>query len=149
MSLAMASIDRSPLNFLPLMKKVGVESTPSFSDGAVAHLLDAVQHLLIRQAGVERLFGEAELFGDSLERLDRLFHHPFALLGEQRLDDRHEFVVAGASRQHEAGCGERIEWKFPEYEAHLAGVDVTLLQFGKGRLPRNARNVGRSSKRIR
>ena len=57
-----------------------------------------------------------------------------ALLGEQRLDHRHVFVLAGAARQHEAGRRERIERKFAEDEAHLAGIDVALLQFRKGRL---------------
>ena len=81
--MASISIDWSPLSFLPLMKKVGVEFTPSLLGGAVAHLLDAVEHLLIRQALVEGLLGEAELLGDVAQRRDRRFHHPFALLGEQ------------------------------------------------------------------
>ena len=84
----MASIDRSPTSRLPLMKKVGVELTASLSDGVVAHRLDVVEHLLIRQAGVEGLLGEAELLGDRLQRFDRLLHHPIGLLGEQRLDHR-------------------------------------------------------------
>src|ERR1700722_1569661 len=115
--------------------------------GAVAHLLDAVEHLLIRQAVVEGLLGKAELLGDIAQRLDRFLHHPFALLGEQRLDDRHEFVLAGAARQHEAGRGERVERKLAENETHLAGVDVAFLQFGKGGF-RKVRAVRTGQRRV-
>src|SRR5712692_9983982 len=90
-------------------------------------LLDAVEHLLIRQALVEALLGEAGLLGDPQQRLQRLLGHPLLLLGKERLDQREKFVLAGATRQHGAGGGQRIEREFPENEADLAGVDVFLL----------------------
>src|SRR5262249_2710140 len=39
-------------------------------------LLEGVEHLLIREAFVERLLGEAGLFGDGKHGLERLLHHP-------------------------------------------------------------------------
>src|SRR6202158_908048 len=92
--------------------------------GVVAHRLDVVEHLLIRQAAVEGFLGEAELLGDRLERLDRLLHGPVGLLGKQRFDNRLVFVLAGAARQHEARRGDGVERKFAHHVAHFAGVDV-------------------------
>src|SRR5262245_22321092 len=53
---------------------------------AVAHRVDAVEHLLVGEAGLETLLGEAVLLGDPEQRLERLLHHPVLLLGEQRVD---------------------------------------------------------------
>ncbi len=36
--------------------------------------------------------------------------------------------LSGAARQHEGGGGQRVEREFAEDEAHLAGVDVALLE---------------------
>src|SRR5262245_30764160 len=91
-------------------------------------LLEGVEHLLIREAFVERLLGEAGLLGDGKHGLERLLHHPILLLRKEGFDQREKFVVAGTARQHGGGGRERIERKFPEDEAHLAGVDVFLLR---------------------
>src|SRR5262249_15741417 len=99
-----------------------------------AGFLDAGEHLLIRQAFVEALLGEAGLLGDGEHRLQRLLHHPVLLLREEGLDQRKIFVLAGAARQHGGGGGQRVERKFPENEANLAGIDVFLLQLRVRRL---------------
>ena len=78
MTLSISSIDRAPEAFCPLMKKVGVEFDLELVGGAVAHPFDAVEHLLIRQAGLEALLGEAGLLGDVEQRPERLFHRPLA-----------------------------------------------------------------------
>src|SRR6516165_711545 len=101
-------------------------------------LLEGVEHLLIREAFVKRLLGEAGLLGDGKHGLERLLHHPILLLRKEGFDQREKFVVAGAARQHGGGGRERIEGKFPEDEAHLAGVDVFLLHLGVGGLVKMA-----------
>src|SRR6516162_10742046 len=101
-------------------------------------LLEGVEHLLIREAFVERLLGEAGLFGDGKHGLERLLHHPILLLRKERFDQREKFLVAGTARQHGGGRRERIERKFPEDEAHLTGVDVFLLELGVGGLVKMA-----------
>src|SRR6266566_8570855 len=95
---------------------------------------DALLHLVIRKALIEGLLGEAGLLGDREHRLQRLLHHPILLLREEGVDQREIFVLAGAAREHRGGEGERIERKFPEDEAHLAGIDVFLLHLGVGGL---------------
>src|SRR5262249_8740374 len=67
---------------------------------AVLRFLEAVEYLLIRQAFIEALLGEAGLLGNGEHRLQRLLHHPLLLLREQRVDQREVFVLAGAARQH-------------------------------------------------
>ena len=74
------------------------------------------------------------LLGDRHELRDRLLDRPLGLLLKQRLDQRIEFVLVGAARQHRGAGGQRIEREFAEDEAHLAGVDVALLQFRIGGL---------------
>src|SRR5271167_674664 len=61
----------------------GCRVHPELVDGMVAHRLDGVETLLIREARIETVFGHAELFGDFLERRQRFFDHPIDLFGEQ------------------------------------------------------------------
>src|SRR6185295_11690726 len=51
-------------------------------DGPLADAFDAVEHLLIREASIERLLGEARLLGDGEQRRDGLFDRPLPLLPE-------------------------------------------------------------------
>src|SRR5712691_1635020 len=53
-----------------------------------AHVLDAIEELLILQALVEALLAQPSLLGDGKERLQRPLHHPILLLRKQRLDHR-------------------------------------------------------------
>src|SRR5438034_1313102 len=105
---------------------------------ARALLLEIAEQLLIREALVEALLGESGLLGDGEHGLQRFLHHPVLLLREEGLDQREEFVLAGAARQHGGGGRERIEREFAENEAHLAGVDVLLFQLGVGGLVKMA-----------
>src|SRR5262245_40791457 len=77
--------------------------------GPLARLFDVVEQLLIRQALLKSLLGEARLLGDLLERRQRLLDRPALLLAEQGLDHGEVFSVAGAARQHRAGGRERVE----------------------------------------
>src|SRR5690349_12919920 len=102
-------------------------------DGPLAHRFDTVEDLLIRQACLKALVGEAPgLLGDRLEGLDRLPHRPRVLLLKQRLDHGEILVLAGTARQHEGASRDRIEGKLAEDESHLAGINVALLQLRKG-----------------
>src|SRR5450756_2013725 len=50
--------------------------------GALTHAFHGIPGLLIRQAGVETLLGEAWLLGDRHQRRDRFFDRPLPLLAE-------------------------------------------------------------------
>ena len=116
------------------MKKVGVELTLNLLAARVRDFLDAIEHLLIRQAVVEALLGEAGLLGDRKHRLERLLHHPVLLLRESVSISGKYLSLAGAARQHGGGGGERIERELAEDEADLAGIDVFLLHLRIGGL---------------
>src|SRR5262249_51444206 len=60
-----------PGEFLAIDEKGRRGIDPELLGSVIAHLLDAVQHLLIRQTFVEGLLREAELLGDLAQRLDR------------------------------------------------------------------------------
>src|ERR1051326_5717478 len=67
---------------------------------ALTHPIDAVEHLLIRQAFVESLLGEAKLLGDREELRQRIAHERPLLLGlEQRVADVEIFVARAAPQQ--------------------------------------------------
>src|ERR1700731_2374160 len=115
--------------------------------GPFAHPFDAVLDLVIRQAGLEALLGEAGLLGDRHQGLERLLHHPFPLLLEQGVDDREVFVVAGAARQHVARHIERAERELAEDEVHLSGVDVFRFDLGI-LMDEEVRAVGAGHRRV-
>src|SRR6266700_5423670 len=95
---------------------------------ALTHPIDAVEHLLIRQALVEALLGEAQLLGDGEQLRQRIAsERPLLLRLEQRVDDVVIFV-ARAPRQHEARRRQRVERELAQDVADLAGVDVFRFQ---------------------
>src|SRR5262249_32691550 len=96
--------------------------------GALPHLLDAVEHLLVLQALVEGLLADPGLLADGLEWRQWPLHHPVALLLEQRLDQREVALLAAAARQHGGRGRQLVEREFAEDEADLAGVDIFALE---------------------
>src|SRR5262249_36428165 len=83
----------------------------------VANLLDLGLEIAVVEALLEALLREPRLLGDLRQRIERLRHHPAALLLEQGLDHRVVAVLRGAARQHEAGSGKPIEREFTHDEA--------------------------------
>src|SRR5262249_32650108 len=61
--------------------------------GDLAGLFDVFEQLLIRQALLEALLGEAGLLGDGEQGWQRLLHRPGLLLAEQRLHHGEEFSL--------------------------------------------------------
>src|SRR5450759_1848512 len=105
--------------------------------GALTHAFHGIPGLLIRQAGVETLLGEAGLLGDRHQRRDRFFDRPLPLLAEQRVDHGIIFVLVvlgGAMREHERRARQIVEREIAQDVADLAGVDVALLKFRECRL---------------
>src|SRR5262245_17711423 len=100
--------------------------------GPLARLFDVVEQLLIRQALLKALLGEARLLGELLERRQRLLHRPALLLAGQPLYHGEKLSLAGAARQHRAGGGERVERELAEDETHFSRVDDALLEFREG-----------------
>src|SRR3954447_3943089 len=70
---------------------------------ALAHVLDAIEDLLVFQTFIETCLTEAGLLADSHERLQGARHRPCALLLEQGLDHGEITLLAAAARQHERG----------------------------------------------
>src|SRR4030095_12762904 len=108
---------------------------PELLGGPLTHLFDAIEHLLIRQTLLESLLGEAGLLGNGLERIERPLDQPVPLLVEQGLDHGEILVLvvlAGTAGEHEGAGRERVEGELAQDEAHLAGIDVALLQLREG-----------------
>ena len=107
---------------------------PTPGQAALAHVLDAGQQLLVREALVERLLGEAGLLGDRHQRRDRLLDRPCLLLREHRVDHcvilrRVEF--AGTARQHEGGSGEIVEEASYTGEYHEPCIQLLVYNEGE------------------
>src|SRR5258708_14430288 len=66
--------------------------------GPRALVHEALLHLVIRKALIERLLIEARLLGDGEHRLQRLLHHPILPLREEGVDQRTIAVLAAAPR---------------------------------------------------
>ena len=97
---------------------------------ARAHGGDVIEELLVGQALVEALLGEARLLGHLEELGPRVAAHegPGLLRVEQRADQRENLVAARAARQHRGARRQVVERELAHDEAHLAGVDVLLLE---------------------
>src|SRR5262245_14344287 len=91
---------QSAAKHLAVDEKGGGGIDVEFLRRARLRLLEGIEHLMIREAFVERLLGEAGLLGDGKHGLQRLLHHPILLLRKERLDQREKFVVAGTAREH-------------------------------------------------
>src|SRR5262249_55860506 len=102
-----------------------------FVESAIAHPGDAVDHLLILQAGVEGRLRQAEIRKHRPQRADRLVDQPCLLALEQLVDGRGIFVLADAMRQRKGPGAERVPRKLAQDEADLAGPDVLLIEPGK------------------
>ena len=121
-----------PTSLLPLMKKVGVCSTPKlwFARSRTA-TMSRISFSFLWQASKAcarqpHLLGEPEQLRQEL--LAGLCCRPLLLLGEQCRDERHGALAAGAPRGHEGVCRSLVQGELAEHQPHLAGIDVLLLE---------------------
>ena len=117
------------------MTNVGVPVEVDLLLGGLCLRHDPVGQFLVLEALGRLDLGHAARAHRGDQRIDRLVDEgPFVLLGEQELVGGEGLVVAEAAGQHEGRDVDRIARELTEDEAHLAGVDVVLLQLRKGLL---------------
>ena len=117
------------------MTKVGVPVRWISSLARLGDRHDSVGEFLVLEALGRLGLGHAGRAHGGDQRLERLVDEgPLVLLGEQEFVGGEGLVVAEAAGEHEAGDIERVAGEFAEDEAHLAGVDIFLLQLREGLL---------------
>ena len=114
----------APTCFSPFTKK-GRRRIHAETLSAITDLFNAGIDVLSLQAGLDGLPAHAGLPHGLDQAVQRFVGMgPALLLRVEEIEDRIPFVLTGATRQHKAGCGERIEREFPNDEAHLTGFDI-------------------------
>ena len=127
-------LDRSaPSIFLPLIKKVGVWFTPKL---VLARSRTAMMSLMSfsfwRHSSKVCLV--MPTCWPNLKILGRKSFFdgcPLVLLGKQHRNQGQSLVAAGAARHHRRQRCPFVQRELAEYQTHLAGIDVLLLQHGK------------------